>query len=95
MKTFDVLKRPLITEKGSNAQAEFNQYAFAVDPRATKYDVRNAVEEIFNVKVEAVRTMSCSGKYRRVGRNVGKTASWKKAIVTLGEGDRIDLLEGA
>ena len=90
----DVIKKPIITEKGGVAQ-QFNQYTFAVDKRATKYEVREAVESYFSVKVSGVNTMRMAGKYKRVGKNQGKTPDWKKAIVTLAEGDRIDFLEGA
>ncbi len=95
MKTFDVIKRPLVTEKGTIAQQSSNQYFFEVDARATKFDVRDAVEKIFKVNVEKVRTVSMPSKFKRVGHNVGRTSAWKKAIVTLREGDRIEFLEGA
>ncbi len=95
MNTFDVIKRPIVTEKSSMAQQNNNQYCFAVDRRATKYDVREAVEKVFQVKVTEVRTSKVPGKYKRVGRNLGKTSAWKKAVVTLKTGDRIDFLEGA
>ena len=94
MKITDVIKRPLITEKSSYAQAG-NQYFFAVDRLASKYDVKNAISQLFNVKVESVRTMIMPGKFKRVGKTQGKTSDWKKAIVTLREGDRIEILEGA
>ena len=95
MNTYKVIKKPLITEKGAIAQQESNQYFFAVDTSATKREVSDAVEGIFKVKVEKVRTMRVRGKYRRVGKSMGRTAGWKKAIVTLGEGQRIEFLEGA
>lgn len=95
MNQYDVIKRPLITEKSTASQEKANQYFFAVDKRATKVDIRNAVEKIFGVNVTAVRTQSVGGKRRRVGRSVGITSSWKKALVTLKEGDRIEFLEGA
>lgn len=95
MRNFEVIKKPLITEKAASSQQAANQYLFAVDRRATKHDVSNAVEEIFKVKVISIRTMVVPGKYKRVGKNMGKTSDWKKAIVTLKEGDRIDFLEGA
>ena len=94
MKIYDVIKRPLVTEK-STAQQAANQYCFAVDPRATKYDVKQAVASIFKVRVENVHTMQMPLKYKRVGRNIGRTSAWKKAIVTLREGERIEFLEGA
>jgi large subunit ribosomal protein L23 len=95
MNTYKVIKKPLITEKGAIAQQESNQYFFAVDTRATKHDICDAVEGIFKVKVEKIRTMRVRGKYRRVGKSMGRTSAWKKAIVTLGEGQRIEFLEGA
>jgi large subunit ribosomal protein L23 len=95
MNQFDIIKRPLITEKGTASQEAANQYYFAVDPRATKTDIRRAVSDIFGVSVVAVRTMNVGGKRRRVGMNTGRTAAWKKAIVTLKEGERIEFLEGA
>jgi len=94
VKTHQVLKRPLITEKGTAKQGESNQYFFEVDRKATKYDVRNAVQQVFKVNVTAVRTMNAPGKRKRVGKNVGMTSDWKKAIVTLKEGQRIEILEG-
>lgn len=72
-----------------------NQYIFEVVPEATKPDIRHAVEDIFKVKVLSVRTMNVLGKVRRLGRSVGKKPDWKKAIVTLGEGQKIDLVEQA
>lgn len=95
MKTYKILRRPLVTEKGTLAQQNSNHYYFEVDTRATKYDVANAVEAIFNVKVTAVRTMNIGGKQKRVGAKTGHTSDWKKAVVTLKEGDKIDFMEGA
>ncbi len=94
MNTYDVIKKPLVTEKGSVAQQECNKYSFEVDRRATKYDIRDAIERVFKVSVTEVRTMKVPGKYKRVGRSVGRTHSWKKAIVSLKEGERIDFLDG-
>lgn len=94
MKINQVLKRPLITEKTTARQGESNQYFFEVDTRATKQDVRSAVEGIFKVDVTAVRTLNVPGKRKRVGKNVGMTSDWKKAVVTLKEGQRIEILEG-
>lgn len=90
MKTFDIIKKPLVTEKGAVAQQNSNQYFFSVDPRATKTDVKLAVEKLFNVKVTEVRTMNILGKTKIVGRSIGRKSDWKKAIVTLKEGDRIE-----
>lgn len=95
MNTFSVIKRPIVTEKGTTAQQTSNQYMFEVDIRATKGEVKEAVSSIFKVKVENVRTVNMPSKLKRVGRNVGRTSAWKKAIVTLKQGDRIEFLEGA
>lgn len=95
MKTYHVIKKPLVTEKGAKIEEAGNKYFFAVDPKATKNDIRDAVKEIFKVKVVKVQTMNVAGKLKRVGRSFGRTAAWKKAIVTLKEGDRIEQLEGA
>lgn len=85
-----VLMRPLVTEKGVHRATRNNQYAFEVHKLATKEDVRNAVETLFDVKVEKVRTQNRSGKPRRFRFRFGKTSDWKKAIVTLHEEHRID-----
>jgi large subunit ribosomal protein L23 len=85
-----VLLRPLVTEKGVYHSAEFNQYAFEVNPLATKLDIREAVEEMFNVEVTKVRTQNRLGKPRRHRFRKGYTKSWKKAIVTLDSEHRID-----
>ncbi|MBI4212281.1 MAG: 50S ribosomal protein L23 [Deltaproteobacteria bacterium] len=90
MNPFDVIKRPLITEKLVKQQTTQNQYGFEVDQRATKHDVRQAIESLFQVKVLQVSTLNMLGKQKRVGRTQGKTADWKKAIVTLKAGDKID-----
>ena len=91
----DVLIRPVITEKSSGLQFDENKYTFQVVQHATKIEVRNAVEKMFDVEVKNVRTMNCMGKDRRVGRHVGRRPNWKKAIVTLAEGETIDMFEGA
>lgn len=90
----DVIKGPLITEKLDKAREKFRQYSFIVDRRATKHDVARAVEELFKVQVEGVRTNIARGKVKRVGRSMGKRPNYKKAIVTLREGDKIELFEG-
>lgn len=91
----EVLIRPLITEQSSILQAEQNKYTFEVHRDATKIDIRNAVEQMFDVSVKSVRTMNCLGKERRVGRSTGRRRDWKKAIVTLAEGEMIDMYGGA
>jgi large subunit ribosomal protein L23 len=95
MKITQVIKGPLITEKLDRARESFRQYSFVVDREATKHDVERAVETLFNVKVEAVRTIIMRGKPKRMGRSMGQRSNFKKAIVTLKEGDKIELFEGA
>lgn len=91
---YDVIKRPLITEKATYLM-EDNKYCFEVDRRANKTEIKKAVEEIFGVKVEKVHTMKMPGKPRRLGRFVGRTSGWKKAIVTLAPGESLPFFEGA
>jgi large subunit ribosomal protein L23 len=89
-----VIVRPLVTEK-STAQLERNgAYTFVVDKDANKIEIAKAVEALFNVKVRDVRTMRYAGKERRVGKHIGRRASWKKAVVTLRAGDTIEIFEG-
>ena len=95
MRAVDVVQGPVITEKGSLVQEAGNQVVFRVNPRASKVDIRRAVETLFKVKVEKVRTSRQLGKVRRVGRHLGRRPDWKKAYVTLAEGSRIDFFEGA
>jgi large subunit ribosomal protein L23 len=90
----DVVKRPLITEKAERGRETSRQYAFEVHRDATKIQVKGAVEKLFGVHVTAVRTAVARGKNKRVGRNVGRRPNWKKAIVTLKEGETIALFEG-
>lgn len=88
------LKAPVITEKGTLVSEKGNQVVFRVDARATKHEVAAAVEKLFGVKVTGVRTLNVLGKaYRRQGRKVGRHATFKKAYVSLAEGQTIDLLE--
>ena len=89
----DVIDGPLVTEKGTLVNEEANQVVFRVRPWANKLQVRSAVERLFKVKVEKVRTVNYLGKMRRVGRSVGQRPSWKKAYVTLKDGERIDFFE--
>ena len=86
----DVIRKPLITEKATNA-LDFNQYTFEVDHRAAKPDIKAAVESMFNVKVIGVNTMNPPRRTRRVGKFAGKRSQIKKAIVRLAEGDKIQL----
>ena len=78
----DIIIKPIITEK-SNMEMQAGKYTFEVNKKATKVDVKRAVEKLFNVKVLKVNTINVSGKEKRVGRNIGKTADWKKAIVSI------------
>jgi large subunit ribosomal protein L23 len=89
----DILKRPLITEKAVAHKEQFGRYAFEVGLGASKSAIRKAVEDFFKVKVKDVRTMIVRGKVRRVGRYSGKRPNWKKAVVTLAQGQKIDLFE--
>jgi large subunit ribosomal protein L23 len=92
---YDIIRRPLITEKTTIQKDEANQVTFEVDRRANRIEIRRAVEQIFNVNVDSVRTMHVRGKFKRRGRVMGKRKDWKKAIVTLRPGERIDFFEGA
>jgi large subunit ribosomal protein L23 len=89
-----IIKRPLISEKTTRLKEEENQIAFVVDPQANKIEIRQAVEKLFKVKVTQVQTMNMTGKRKRMGRFFGWKSDWKKAIVTLREGDRIEFFEG-
>jgi len=91
---YQVIRRPVVTEKSETAAAQ-NRVVFEVDPRATKHQIRRAVEKVFNVKVVSVHTLRLAGKRRRVMRGYAiKRGSLKKAVVTLAEGHRIDFFEG-
>jgi large subunit ribosomal protein L23 len=94
MRADEIILEPLLTEK-SNVQREQNKYSFVVSPRANKIEVMKAVEELFKVQPEACHIVNVKGKPRRVRFAVGKTASWKKAVVTLKEGQTISIFEGA
>jgi large subunit ribosomal protein L23 len=93
MHVYQVLHRPLITEKNSQLQA-LGKYAFEVADEANKNQIKQAVEKSFKVDVTAVNVITVPGKQRRLGRQQVLTASWKKAIVTLKPGDKIELFEG-
>jgi large subunit ribosomal protein L23 len=90
---YTVIAAPLITEKGTFVNEIGNQVVFQVRPDANKIEIKKAVEKLFKVKVVKVRTANVLGKTRRVGRSVGNRPDWKKAYVTLGEGQRIDFFE--
>ncbi len=93
MNSFDVLRRPIITEKSTNLQ-EQGRYSFEVAPRASKLQIKRAVEEAFSVKVLGVNTMNVKGKRKRFGPRETSRRSWKKAIVTLAPGNSITIFEG-
>ncbi len=88
-----IVQRPLITEKGAQLREKQNVYFFAVAPHANKIEIRQAIEEIFSVKVTGVRTIKYKGKPKRLGRYSGFRSAWKKAIVTLQPGQTIELFE--
>lgn len=89
----DIILEPIVSEKSVGMKAN-NQYAFKVHPKANKIEIRHAVEELFKVKVDAVNTMNCSGKKKRLGAFAGRTPDYKKAIVTLKAGESIAFFEG-
>jgi len=94
MHVYEVLKRPVLTEKSNYQSDALHRYTFEVDPRANKHQVRQAVEEIFKVTVANVNMMKVRGKNRRLGRHTGRTPDWKKAIVTVAPGESISFFEG-
>lgn len=93
MKAREIIKRPMITETSMDGTA-LGKYTFAVDPRANKTQIKQAVEQLFKVRVVGVNTMNVRGKMHRVRGHLGKRPDWKKAVVTLQEGERIELFEG-
>ena len=94
MNLHDVIRRPLVTEKSTVARETGNVITLAVDPRASKYDIQRAVEQLFDVKVLDVRTLRMAPKLRRVGKSQGRKPEWKKALVRLAEGQTIEFFEG-
>jgi large subunit ribosomal protein L23 len=95
MKEYDVIIRPIITEKSTYLKDSSNQYVFEVHRKANKIEVKKAVEQLFKVKVLSVRIMNMEGKKRRIGRFFGKRRDWKKAIVKVSPEDKITIFEGA
>ncbi|MBN2333649.1 MAG: 50S ribosomal protein L23 [Deltaproteobacteria bacterium] len=91
---YDLIRYPMLTEKTMEAKEAHNQYAFAVDRQANKVEIKKAVEALFKVKVQSVRTQMVRGKVKRVGRNMGKRPDWKKAVVTLLPEQKIEFFEG-
>ncbi len=94
MEPYQTILRPIVTEKGTTLKDENNQIIFEVDPRSNKSEIKKAVEKLFKVKVVAVHTQNRLGKRKRLGRTVGRRKNWKKAIVTLKKGDRVEYFEG-
>lgn len=94
LETYHIIRRPIITEKGSTLKDENNQLIFEVNLGANKSEIKKAVEKLFKVTVMSVRTQNRLGKRKRLGRSVGRRKHWKKAIVTLKEGHRVDFFEG-
>lgn len=90
---FRTIVRPIMTEKTSAAYQDRQEYTFEVAPDASKLAIRAAIQKLFGVTVTGVHTMNVRGKRRRVGQSIGTRANWKKAIVTLREGDTIDIFE--
>ena len=92
MNTFEIIKTVRLTEKGTSQGEKFNQYTVVADPRANKTQIRQAVQELFKVKVLRVNTLNVRGKHRRQRtKQAGQSSNWKKAIVTLKQGDKIVL----
>ncbi len=89
---YQVIKKPVITEKASDQTISRNAYTFRVPRAANKVEIRQAVEALFGVKVKGVNTLRVQGKWRRRGRSIGRTPVWKKAMVVLDEGQTIDVL---
>lgn len=89
----EIIRKPVVTEKSTGANEESNKFTFVVLRNANKLEIKRSVEEVFGVHVVEVRTMNNHGKFKRLGSKRGRRPDWKKAIVTLREGDRIDLFE--
>ena len=87
----DIIKAPIITEKSTNIASDDRKYVFKVDAKANKSQIKDAIEKIFNVKVESVNTVNVHPRKKRIGRYAGMTNKYKKAIVTLVNGNKIDL----
>lgn len=94
MREYDIIRGPLVTEKTTLQKELNNQYALIVDKKANRLEIKNACEKIFNTKVKQVRTIQVKGKIKRRGRIKGKKKNWKKAIITLMPGQRIDFFDG-
>jgi large subunit ribosomal protein L23 len=93
MNIYDVIKKPFVTEKSTLAKDDHNVVAFVVNRDANKIEIKAAAEQLFNVKVAGVRTVTVAGKMKRFGKTMGKRSNWKKAYVTLQEGSNVDFFE--
>ncbi|MGB6009718.1 MAG: 50S ribosomal protein L23 [Desulfobacterales bacterium] len=91
---FDLIRRPLITEKTNIQKESYNQITFEVDRNANRVEIKRAIQDIFKVKVASVKTIQVKGKTKQRGRITGKRRDWKKAIVKLMPGERIDFFDG-
>ena len=94
MRAYQLIKAPIDTEKTNLQKELLNQVSFEVDPAANRIEIKKAVEQIFDVKVKSVKTMNVKGKIKQRGRIIGKRKNWKKALVTLMPGNRINFFEG-
>ncbi len=94
MNPYEIIRKPIITEKSTIQKEKDNQLTFEVDRKANRVEIRHAVEKIFNVRVIKVRTIQMKGKVKRMGRTLGKRRDWKKAIVTMAAGENIEFFEG-
>jgi large subunit ribosomal protein L23 len=95
MINYDLIRRPIITEKTTLQKEKNNQISLEVAPDANRIEIKRAVEQLFKVKVADIRTMNVQGKFKRRGKVLGKRRNWKKALVTLMPGERIEFFEGA
>ncbi|NWF76165.1 MAG: 50S ribosomal protein L23 [Nitrospirae bacterium] len=93
-KLYNIIKKPLFTEKGGNLKERENKILVEVFADANKIEIKKAIEEIFKVKVEKISTLNIKGKFKRYGRSIGKRPDRKKAIITLKKGEKLDFIEG-
>lgn len=93
MNIYDVIKKPLVTEKTTVEKDDKNVIAFVVNGAANKIEIKAAVEQLFNAQVAAVNTVNVAGKTKRTAKGIGKRSNWKKAYVTLKEGSNVDFFE--
>lgn len=94
MDIYQVIREPHVTEKATSQKQGFNQITLKVHKEANKVEIRKAVEVLFKTRVLEVKTMRIRGKHRRVGRNIGRRADWKKAVVRLKPGEHLEFFEG-